>query len=90
MIPPRRDEIRDVHVRAAALRVARPVGVTGWGGTTRRAEEVGVVVVVVRRRRCKRPLAVFFLKNDSARPMLGARFKGAGLKLVVAEEWGFS
>jgi hypothetical protein len=60
----------------------------GWGGTPRRAEEVGVVVVIVRRRRCKRLLAVFFLnevgpfiiitpvdddwENDSARPMLAA------------------
>jgi hypothetical protein len=31
VIPPRRDEIRDVHVRAAALRIVLPVGVAGAG-----------------------------------------------------------
>jgi hypothetical protein len=39
--------IRDVHVRAAALRIVLTVGVAGAGRPTRRAEEVGVVAVVV-------------------------------------------
>jgi hypothetical protein len=99
VIPPRWEEIRDIHVRAPALRIVLPVGVAGASGTKRRAEDGGGRRRHRRRhrrrrhrRRCERLLVVFFLKNDSARPMLaatGGRFEGAGLKLVVAEEWGF-